>query len=116
MRKTIEIDGVKTDFEANAGTTMLYKRAFDKDVFVEISSFSNSKGEEARAVDSIERLAYIMNIQSRGLTLSEMLAEVSEENYYEWLCQFSGGAFINVLKEIVGLWLNQSKTTSKSKN
>lgn len=113
MRKTLLIDDKEMEFEANAGTAVLYKRAFGTDLL----KITTQGLDDAESIDTIQKLAFIMNIQTEGKT-SQMLKNATEEKFFEWVCQFSTEAFWEkeIIKGIVQLWISQQKTSSASKN
>ncbi len=118
MNKKIKIDGQEMEFMANAGTTILFKRAFKTDLMSVIQSAVDGKAN-SELLDIIPQLAYIMNLQAtKGGQMSQLMTEATEDNYYDWLCQFGGGAFLDgdVINKITELWLGTNATTSKSKN
>jgi len=112
MRETLLIDGNEMEFEANAGTAVLYKRAFGTDILKITQGL-----DDAESIDVVQKLAFIMNIQTKGKT-SQMLKDATEEKFFDWICQFSTEAFWEkeVIKGIVKLWVSQQKTSSTSKN
>ena len=112
MRKTLLIDDKEMEFEANAGTAVLYKRAFGTDLLK-----ITQGADDVESIDAIQKLAFIMNIQTEGKT-SQMLKNATEEKFFDWICQFSTEAFwkADIIQSIVELWVNQQKTSSASKN
>lgn len=112
MRKTLLIDDKEMEFEANAGTAVLYKRAFGSDLLKITQGL-----DDAESIETVQRLAFIMNIQTKGKT-SQMLKDATEEKFFDWICQFSTEAFWEkkIIIDIVELWFSQQKTSSTSKN
>lgn len=111
MRKQITIDGKELEFEANAGTAILFKRAFKRDL---LQIMQNAEKE---GLDVVQELAYVMYIQTKGKT-SEILKKANETDFFEWICQFSTEAFWSeeVASELINLWVDTQKATSTSKN
>ena len=76
--KTITIDGKEVALKCTGATSILYRREFGKDLFVEFNKYAQAAQDgnvPEGAIDMLEEACYIMNKQaketsSHGLTNS----------------------------------------------
>ena len=102
----IKIDGNDMEFAANAATPIRFKQVFHGDL-MRIAQDT----EHADYYEMVTQLAYILNRQGEQKGFSD----ASVEDYCEWLEGFSPMAFVEVADEIVSVWTDSQKGTSKAK-
>lgn len=111
MKKTIEIDGKETVFEATAITPIIYHNVSGGDIVKDMEEMDDGTGD---AFMIISMLAGVMALQP-GKSLKELM-DISRENVYEWLITIDSPlALVDKAKEIMDLWASSSRTTVQSK-
>lgn len=105
MYGTVTISGKETGFLANASTPFRFKNVFNIDLISLLS-----KGDDG-AVDDYERLAFIMAKQAEKADMSTLTAE----DFYTWLESYEFTDLVEALPEIIGLYMQNKKTTSDPK-
>ena len=105
MYKTIEIDGKKMEFAANAATPFRYKQVFKSDLFAVLG---NEKRAEEEGAEVVTKLAYIMHNQAKKADMGKL----NEDDFVTWLEGFSSMAFINSADEIINVYMDSTIGTA----
>ena len=74
--------------------------------FVESSAFST---------ETLPKLAYIMYLEA-NVPVTEIFGKLSEEGYLTWLITMDQSDISDNLSEILAIWRDGARTTSKPKN
>jgi hypothetical protein len=117
MEKTIVIDDQSVIFKATAGTPRVYRRAFGRDIYLDLTSLVEemSKGNDlsVNSLEVFENVAYCMAMQGEG---KEIKRERVEEEMGAWLDQFSTFSIYKIAPQIMELWrLNTEQTVTPKK-
>lgn len=107
MRKTVNIGGKDTELVANAASPYLYKMIFKED-------FLKKLQEQEPDLDILQKMAFVMAKQAE-ITNMTKLAELSTDDYLEWLLQFEPMDIYNASDDIMALYMGQSRGTSVPK-
>ena len=99
MQKTINLDGEGVLVEMSADTLRVYRQTFGRDLMSDMAKLSNELDMEV-----IENLLYIC---------VKACNEVPE--IHEWLKQFSPGAIYEAAVDVISMWTDNEKTSSKRK-
>lgn len=117
MEKTITIDGRDLVFKATASTPRVYRQAFGRDIFVDISNiiagYNSNLDLPVEVLDAFENIAYCLNAQAEGKTLKR---ETIEKDMEEWLDQFDTFSIYHIFPEIMELWRLNREQTVEPKN
>lgn len=116
MLSSINIGGKELQLIANAATPYLYKQTFNKDImkiFASVTADSNLE-EQAELTSVIPEIAYVMAKQAEGLKPSEFM-KLKEDDFLEWLYDFSAMDFNVHAGEIMEVYMNTQKTSVNSK-
>ena len=117
MEKTICIDGKKLQFKATASTPRVYRQAFGRDIFVDISSiiagYNSNLDLPVECLNAFENIAFCLNAQAEGKKLNR---ETLEEDMTEWLDQFETFSIYHIFPEIMELWRLTREQTVEPKN
>ena len=119
MREVLIIEDREYEFLSNSGTAIIYKHIFKSDLIIELDKVTKKKKniEKAEALESIERLAFVMNIQAtKGFR--EIYNQTDEVDFLEWISQFEEGTFYDseLVVGIIRIWNNNTIGLSESKN
>ena len=109
MTKEIMIGGVPMRFTGNAATTYRYKQVFRHDL-LKIFMEQGTNMETERIIE----LAYIMHLQAEGYNNEQYNAETFDD-YIAWLEQLGFSELLTSAPEILGVWVDTSKTGSTAK-
>lgn len=107
--KTITIDGKDVALKCTGATSILYRREFGKDLFIEFNKYANSAqdGEIPEgALDMLEEAAYIMAKQANPNEKRDFIA---------WLDQFNMMALIQDIAQIAEIIVEDRKTIDEPK-
>lgn len=107
MRKTLLIGEHEVDMVANGLTPVLYKRVFHRDFLAESQ-------KEDTDFTIFQELGFIMSQQATR-PVKELMNDITEEEYWEWLSQFDAMDLVNNVGEIFAIYQGQAKSTSKAK-
>lgn len=107
MRKTVKIGSENTELVANAASPYLYKIIFHED-------FLRSLQEKEPDLEAIQKMAFVMAKQGEMTSMTQ-LAELSVDDYYDWLVGFDPMDILTASEEIMKLYLGQAKGTSVPK-
>lgn len=117
MEKTISIDGKDLKFRATANTPRVYRQAFGRDIYTDISAliagFNSDEPLPITALDAFENVAYCLNSQAEGRELNR---ESLEKDMAKWLDQFETFSIYRILPQIMELWRSTNEQTSVPKN
>lgn len=117
MEKTISIDGQEIQFKATAGTPRVYRQAFGRDIYKDISllykDYAESEDLSVESLNAFENIAFCMYAQANGV---ELKRDTVEQVMSEWLDQFSTFSIYKILPRIIELWSSTTEQTSKPKN
>lgn len=117
MEKTISIDGKDLKFKATANTPRVYRQAFGRDIYTDISvliaGFNSDEPLPIAALDAFENVAYCLNSQAEGRELNR---ESLEKDMAKWLDQFETFSIYRILPQIMELWRSTNEQTSVPKN
>lgn len=117
MEKTISIDGKEIRFKATASTPRVYRQAFGRDIYLDMTSlYEELKKGETLSVDvlnSFENIAFCMAMQAEGVKLEREEVEAKME---EWLDSFETFSIYQIVPQLVELWrLNTEQTITPKK-
>jgi len=117
MEKTIVIDDKEIKFKATASTPRVYRQAFGRDIYLDITNlYEELKKGETLSVNSLEifeNVAFCMAKQAEGV---ELKRESVEKMMEEWLDSFSTFSIYKVIPELMELWrLNTEQTITPKK-
>lgn len=117
MEKTIKIDGQDVKFKATASTPRVYRQAFGRDIYIDMTSLYDamSKGEELSVsnLESFENMAFCMYAQAEG---RELKRDIIEKEMTEWLDRFSTFSIYKIVPELMELWRLNTEQSVKPKN
>lgn len=117
MIKTIQIDGKEIQFKATAATPRVYRQAFGRDIYVDLTTLYEdmSKGDDlsVESLSTYENISFVMAMQAEG---KEINRETINEDMEEWLDQFSTFSIYRVVPQIMELWRLNTEQTIEPKN
>lgn len=117
MEKTIVVDGQNIKFKATAGTPRVYRQAFGRDIYLDLTKLYEdmSKGTDlsANSLEIFENVAFCMYSQAEGKTLSR---ENVESEMSDWLDTFSTFSIYKIIPELMDLWRLNNETSVSPKN
>lgn len=107
--KIIKIDGIDVALKCTGATSVLYRKEFGKDLFVEFNKYAKNIGEDGEipegAIDMLEEAAYIMAKQ----------ANPNVKDYLSWLDQFNMMALIQEIAQVADIIVEDRKTVIEPK-
>lgn len=109
MRKEIKIGTNISEYEINALTPILYKKAFKTDFIRELQSLRSGKNSEGMA-EFFPQIAFV------ALKQAKHDYKITEDEFYTWLGEFGALDFANAAPELLSLIMESDKTSSKAKN
>lgn len=112
MYGEIKVGGINVPMIANAATPLRYKQLFEKDLLTE---FRGVEKNEAKAVESIPELAFIMAMTAKSKDGKQDLSKLNLNLYMEWLEQFDPMDLPMASEQIVNLYLGNTVTSSEPK-
>ena len=110
--KTITIDGKEVALKCTGATSILYRREFGKDLFVEFNKYAKnvSEGDDGAipegAIDMLEEAAYIMAKQANPSERRDFVA---------WLDQFNMMALVQDIAQVAEVIVEDRKTIDEAK-
>ena len=117
MIKTIQIDGKEIQFKATAATPRVYRQAFGRDIYIDLTTlYEEMEKGETLSVESLptyENISYVMAMQAEGKTINR---ETVNEDMSEWLDQFETFSIYRVVPQIMELWRLNAEQTIEPKN
>lgn len=112
MFKEVKIGGITVPMLANGATPVRYKLLFKKDI---ISEFQEAQGNNAKMVDTIPELAFIMAKQAEASEGKADLSRLSMDDYIAWLERFDSMDLPFAAEDIVNLYVGNNETSSEPK-
>lgn len=109
MKKTIEIDGKKIEFEATGTIDICIRKLFNRDLMSSLTKVN--KDDSSEVSELTYEMAFVMNKRA-DLGSWKKVCELTEDDYYDWLDQFSSNSLLQSSKEIMDLYIQNKKTTS----
>lgn len=109
MKKTINIGGKDFLMECNALLPRIYRKEFGRDVMTEMRKMSERSQKDPEDIDTevLENITWLM-LKAAGNDVGESVDE--------WLATLDDVmAVYMVMPEVIDLWVNSQKTTSKPK-
>lgn len=100
MQKTINLDGRDVRVEMSADTLRVYRQEFGRDLLVDMLSL-----KEGLNMEILENVTYIC-----AASCDPDIPPINE-----WLKQFSPMALYKASSEVMKMWGNNEKTTTKRK-
>lgn len=91
----------------NAATPIRYKQVFHRDLLMSFKAMSENDFD----IDTIKQAAYIMMLQAEGADFKQ----ITSDDFIDWLCQFEESEVLNAAADIIGMWMNNTQTLTKSK-
>lgn len=117
MIKTIQIDGKEIQFKATAATPRVYRRAFGRDIYIDLTTLYEDleKGEtlSVESLETFENISFTMAMQAEGKAIER---ETVNNDMSEWLDQFETFSIYKVVPQIMELWRLNTEQTSEPKN
>lgn len=117
MTKTIQIDGKEIQFKATAATPRVYRQAFGRDIYIDLTTLYEEmeKGEtlSVESLSTYENISFVMAMQAEGKTINR---ETVNEDMSEWLDQFETFSIYRVVPQIMELWRLNAEQTIEPKN
>lgn len=117
MTKTIQIDGKEIQFKATAATPRVYRQAFGRDIYIDLTTLYEEmeKGEtlSVESLSTYENISFVMAMQAEGKTINR---ETVNEDMNEWLDQFETFSIYRVVPQIMELWRLNTEQTIEPKN
>lgn len=120
MAKVIKIGDKELNFKASALTSMAYKKLFKEDILKSLGELDPKTFDASKATDTLDtitRLAFIMNRQAEGTPVKDLM-NLNEIAYYEWIDQFNFSDLYdsNYISEVLSVWTDGLQTSTKAKN
>lgn len=117
MEKTIIIDGQEIKFKATASTPRVYRQAFGRDIYIDMTTLYESmeKGDilSVSNLEAFEDMAFCMYAQAEGI---ELKREIIEKEMMDWLDRFSTFSIYKIVPELMDLWRLNTEQKVKPKN
>lgn len=113
MFKEISIGSRKVPMLANGATPLYYKQVFQKDL---ISNVYNAEDRVGEVNDAAPELAFIMAKQAEKANNPELsMSTLNYDSFIEWLEGFEATSILFSTDDIMDLYFNDSKLSSKGK-
>jgi len=110
MDKVLTIDGREVGFRVTASTPMRYRHRFTRDIFEDIQrmkdEYIRSESFSSRSLEAFEYLAYIM---------AQQYDNTIPDSPEDWLDTFDLFSIVEILPELLELWVQNEKMTSTAK-
>lgn len=114
MERTIKLGGVPCKMKTSAALPREYRRQFNRDIFSDFAEFVIIEAVEAEDDKQMIRIKDFTGLENLAYAMHKHGDPSQPETVEEWLEQFDDPyAIINAVGEIVGLWLNETATTSE---
>lgn len=105
MFKKVNVDGKEIELVANAATPFRFKQIFKRDL---LQILGNEEKAESEGVEAVTELAFIMAKQAEGVDMNKL----NEEEFINWLEDFSAMAFINSAEDILSVYMDSTLSTA----
>ena len=114
MEKTVLIGEREVKFRSSAALPHIYRRKFNRDLFVDMSALQgkinmNRDGTSSLDVNSLELF------ENLAYCFAKHADPAIPDDVEEWLEQFETFDIYHILPEIIGMWTVETKTTSRPK-
>lgn len=113
METILKIAKIEIPVKSSADIPRMYRKRFNTDLFVSLAQFELAIQQDPTAyvrsdvIEMFENLAYCM-AKSADKSITD--------DVEEWLAQFDDAmAIFNAIPQILAIWRNENKTTSKIK-
>lgn len=117
MEKTIQIDGRDVMFKATAATPRVYRQAFGRDIYMDLTKLYEDMSKDSdlsvESLEIFENVAFCMYAQAEGKLLKR---ESVESDMESWLDTFSTFSIYRIIPEIMDLWRVNNEQTVSPKN
>lgn len=117
MEKTIVVDGKEVKFKATASTPRVYRQAFGRDVYIDLTTLYDEmeKGEtlSVASLEAFENLSFVMAMQAEGKAVER---ERVNDEMNDWLDQFNTFSIYKIVPQIMELWRLNNEQTVEPKN
>ena len=117
MEKTISIDGKDVLFKATAATPRVYRQAFGRDIYLDMTSLfeeiANGTELSVSTLESFEDIAFCMYKQAKGEPIKR---DTVEEEIESWLEQFDTFSIYRIAPQIIEIWRLNSEQKVTPKN
>ena len=119
MRKIITINEKQYEMKANLGTAVYYRKLTGRDWLSDLGKITRKEISGSEATEAVVEMAYCMNLHAKDLELDEAEKFLNDKELFKWKDRedFDLGSFnVGVVKEVIGLWNSQNKSTIQVKN
>ncbi len=104
-------------FKTSAGLPRRYREWFGRDLFIDFSKITSffarqNRGEEITDKEVSDDLSLFEDV---AYAMSKYADDTQPDTVDEWLDQFQTFDLYEIIGEIVVLWIEEQKTTSKPK-
>ena len=110
MQKTIKIGDVEVAMRSSAATAVRYRNIFHGDIMKELMEMNPEK-IDASVIEKIQKLGFVMAKSAEGAKM----AELTEDDYLEWLEKFDSIEMMTASKDIVSIYLGGKVSASELK-
>lgn len=110
MTNTVKIGGIEVKMSAMAIIDKLYWDVFHVDPV----KLQTSPMDEAAGIDFVTKMGFIMAKFAEVGSFRE-LKNLSEDDFYDWLAQFTRGDLLLALPDIQAVYNGQSLSTAEVK-
>lgn len=102
MKGTVKIGTQELGMLANAASPVIYKNIFHEDFLKKCQSFEGDQDSEL-----FQKMGFVMWKQAQGLSIRELMSEITIDEYYEWLVQFEPLDIMMASADIANLYYAQ---------
>lgn len=116
------------ELRASAGTPILYREMFKKDLIKTVLNFRKyikeseeeteqalENGDQFELLDFLKQLAFIMNLEAT-VPSTELFKKLTFDNYLAFLCSYDDKIFTSNTGSIMATWSGSNVGMSESKN
>lgn len=120
-KKIVEIEAAANgeprylELIASSTTPHLFKSLYNMDLLKSANELTTADEVTIDSILFIERLAFVMNLQTRYST-KDILNKITYEDFIIWLDDYIDADFVNHCEEILNVWFSSLKGTSTLKN
>ena len=100
---------------SNGNTVRRYKQVFGRDFYADSECLADEKSSLAERLETVTRLAFIMNCQATGRDMSKMRGP-QEAALEAWLDELDSSTIAENYAEIYSVYLDTSRILAKPKN
>lgn len=102
MKGTVKIGTQELGMLANAASPVIYKNIFHEDFLKKCQSFEGDQDSEL-----FQKMGFVMWKQAQGLSIRELMSEITIDEYYEWLVGFEPLDIMMASADIANLYYAQ---------